>query len=48
MARVEINEAFAVQVLAVLKADWCDDAKLNVSGSGISLGTPSEPLECGS
>src|SRR5258705_12282126 len=33
--------AFAVQVLAVLNAwDWSDDAKLNVSGSGISLGHP--------
>jgi acetyl-CoA C-acetyltransferase len=41
MARIEINEAFAVQVLAVLKAwDWSDDAKVNVSGSGISLGHP--------
>jgi len=34
MARVEINEAFAVQVLAVLKAwDWNEDEKLNVCGS---------------
>jgi acetyl-CoA C-acetyltransferase len=41
MARVEINEAFAVQVLAVLKAwDWNEDDKLNVCGSGISLGHP--------
>jgi acetyl-CoA C-acetyltransferase len=41
VARVEINEAFAVQVLAVQKAwDWCDDTKVNVSGSGISLGHP--------
>ena len=41
MALVEINEAFAVQVLAVLKAwDWNEDDKINVSGSGISLGHP--------
>lgn len=41
MARVEINEAFAVQVLAVLAQwDWRDDSKLNVNGSGISLGHP--------
>ena len=41
MARVEINEAFAVQVLAVLKAwDWSEDDKVNVCGSGISLGHP--------
>jgi len=38
---VEVNEAFAAQVLAVLKAwDWDDRAKLNVNGSGISLGHP--------
>jgi acetyl-CoA C-acetyltransferase len=42
---VELNEAFAVQVLAVLEgwgwkdaADWED--RLNVNGSGISLGHP--------
>ncbi len=41
MTRVEINEAFAVQVLAVLKAwDWNEDDKVNVCGSGISLGHP--------
>jgi acetyl-CoA C-acetyltransferase len=41
MARVEINEAFAVQVLAVLKAwDWSEDDKVNACGSGISLGHP--------
>jgi acetyl-CoA C-acetyltransferase len=42
---VELNEAFAPQVLAVLKG-WCwsdDDSRLdmlNVNGSGISLGHP--------
>ncbi|WP_439678408.1 acetyl-CoA C-acetyltransferase [Embleya sp. MST-111070] len=38
---VEINEAFAVQVLAVL-AEWGrpDTDRLNVNGSGISLGHP--------
>ncbi|WP_242921222.1 acetyl-CoA C-acetyltransferase [Caulobacter sp. CCUG 60055] len=42
---VELNEAFAAQVLAVLKG-WGKDgdkafhAKLNVNGSGISLGHP--------
>jgi acetyl-CoA C-acetyltransferase len=38
---VELNEAFAVQVLAVLAGwEWNDPDKLNVSGSGISLGHP--------
>jgi acetyl-CoA C-acetyltransferase len=41
MDLVEINEAFACQVLAVLKAlEWHDDERLNVNGSGISLGHP--------
>lgn len=45
MDLVELNEAFACQVLAVLKGwEWNDqDAiahKLNVNGSGISLGHP--------
>lgn len=41
MGLVEINEAFAAQVLAVLKGlDWDDRARLNVNGSGISLGHP--------
>jgi acetyl-CoA C-acetyltransferase len=44
MSLIEINEAFAVQVLAVL-AGWrvkLDDVedRLNVNGSGISLGHP--------
>jgi acetyl-CoA C-acetyltransferase len=38
---VELNEAFAPQVLAVLKAwGWHDPDRLNVNGSGISLGHP--------
>jgi acetyl-CoA C-acetyltransferase len=38
---VELNEAFACQVLAVLKGwDWDERGKLNVNGSGISLGHP--------
>lgn len=41
MDLVEINEAFACQVLAVLKGlDWQDENRLNVNGSGISLGHP--------
>jgi acetyl-CoA C-acetyltransferase len=41
MDLVEINEAFACQVLAVLKGlNWSDSDKLNVNGSGISLGHP--------
>ncbi|UHL66246.1 acetyl-CoA C-acetyltransferase [Paralcaligenes sp. KSB-10] len=41
MSLVEINEAFACQVLSVLKEwDWHDAEKLNVNGSGISLGHP--------
>ncbi|GAB91254.1 acetyl-CoA C-acetyltransferase [Gordonia rhizosphera] len=38
---VELNEAFAVQVLAVLEGwKWHDHDRLNVNGSGISLGHP--------
>ena len=38
---VELNEAFAAQVLSVLKAwGWHDPARLNPNGSGISLGHP--------
>jgi acetyl-CoA C-acetyltransferase len=38
---VELNEAFAAQVLSVLQGwDWDDQDKLNVNGSGISLGHP--------
>jgi acetyl-CoA C-acetyltransferase len=41
MDLVELNEAFAVQVLAVLEG-WggYDEDRLNVNGSGISLGHP--------
>jgi len=38
---VELNEAFAAQVLGVLAGwGWNDPDKLNVNGSGISLGHP--------
>jgi acetyl-CoA C-acetyltransferase len=41
MDLVEVNEAFACQVLAVLKGwQWSDLERLNVNGSGISLGHP--------
>lgn len=41
MDLVELNEAFAAQVLAVLKGwGWDDRDRLNVNGSGISLGHP--------
>lgn len=41
MDLVELNEAFAAQVLAVLKGwNWHDPDKFNVNGSGISLGHP--------
>lgn len=41
MDLVELNEAFACQVLAVLKGwDWNDPDRLNVNGSAISLGHP--------
>ena len=41
MDLVELNEAFACQVLAVLKGwNWNDPDRLNVNGSGISLGHP--------
>jgi acetyl-CoA C-acetyltransferase len=41
MDLIELNEAFAAQVLAVLKAWKLEDLdKLNVNGSGISLGHP--------
>lgn len=41
MDLVELNEAFACQVLAVLKGwGWNDSERLNVNGSGISLGHP--------
>jgi acetyl-CoA C-acetyltransferase len=38
---VELNEAFACQALGVLKGwEWDDRDRLNVNGSGISLGHP--------
>ena len=41
MDLVELNEAFACQVLSVLKGwGWNDADRLNVNGSGISLGHP--------
>jgi len=41
MDLVELNEAFACQVLAVLQGwGWNDAERLNVNGSGISLGHP--------
>ena len=41
MDLVELNEAFACQVLAVLQGwGWNDSERLNVNGSGISLGHP--------
>ncbi|WP_193452456.1 acetyl-CoA C-acetyltransferase [Pseudomonas nitroreducens] len=41
MGLIEVNEAFAGQVLAVLR-EWQleDDPRINVNGSGISLGHP--------
>jgi acetyl-CoA C-acetyltransferase len=36
----EINEAFAVQALACIQALKLDVEKVNVNGSGISLGHP--------
>ncbi|MCK9284148.1 MAG: acetyl-CoA C-acetyltransferase [Rhodocyclaceae bacterium] len=41
MDLIELNEAFACQVLSVLKGwGWNDADRLNVNGSGISLGHP--------
>jgi acetyl-CoA C-acetyltransferase len=41
MDLIELNEAFACQVLGVLKGwNWSDHERLNVNGSGISLGHP--------
>jgi alkylation response protein AidB-like acyl-CoA dehydrogenase len=41
LALVELNEAFASQVLGVLQGwGWNDPDRLNVNGSGISLGHP--------
>ena len=40
MDLVELNEAFAAQVLACVKELKIDPAKLNVNGGGIALGHP--------
>ena len=49
MDLVELNEAFACQVLAVLKGwGWNDPDRLNVNGSGISLGHPIGATACAS
>jgi acetyl-CoA C-acetyltransferase len=41
MGLIEVNEAFAAQALAVLRAwDIQDIERINVNGSGISLGHP--------
>ncbi|MGE3179794.1 MAG: acetyl-CoA C-acyltransferase, partial [Vicinamibacterales bacterium] len=40
MDLVELNEAFAVQVLACLKELPIDAARLNVNGGAIALGHP--------
>jgi acetyl-CoA C-acetyltransferase len=37
---VELNEAFAVQAVAVVRELGLDDEKVNVNGSGIALGHP--------
>jgi acetyl-CoA C-acetyltransferase len=37
---VELNEAFAVQALAVIRALDLDEERVNVNGSGIALGHP--------
>ncbi len=38
--RIELNEAFAAQVLSVLKLVELDTAKLNVNGGAVALGHP--------
>jgi acetyl-CoA C-acetyltransferase len=40
MDLVEINEAFAAQVLPSMKHLGIDHAKINVNGGGIALGHP--------
>ena len=37
---IEINEAFAVQTLAVIKVAGMDAAKVNLRGGAIALGHP--------
>jgi acetyl-CoA acyltransferase len=40
MARIELNEAFAVQALSVVKELGLDPEKVNVNGGAIALGHP--------
>jgi len=40
MDRIELNEAFAVQVLAVVRELGIDREKMNVNGGAIALGHP--------
>lgn len=40
MDKFELNEAFAAQSLAVVKALGADPAKVNVNGGAIALGHP--------
>jgi acetyl-CoA acyltransferase len=37
---VELNEAFACQALAVIKALGLDEARVNVNGGAVALGHP--------
>src|SRR5215510_6547026 len=37
---IELNEAFAVQALAVMKVSGLDPEKVNVNGGAIALGHP--------
>ena len=37
---VELNEAFAVQALAVIRELGLDEERVNVNGSGVALGHP--------
>ena len=40
LALIEVNEAFAAQILAVSKELGIDENKLNVNGGAIALGHP--------
>ncbi|MGC9320328.1 MAG: acetyl-CoA C-acyltransferase, partial [Armatimonadota bacterium] len=37
---IELNEAFAVQALAVIRQLGMDEERVNVNGSGVALGHP--------
>jgi len=37
---IELNEAFAVQALAVMRELGMDEERVNVNGSGVALGHP--------